>query len=157
MDAETIATLVKWFYANGEHPGQSSVIFMEMLDMKSSDESCILLTIHFVTEQARCYNTSPIPTFDQPLYWKGIEIQQSQYDASPLKGILLRLCGLHTLMSFLGSIRHLMTSSGLQTMLESVYPENTVPHMLTEKAISRAVRGHLLVVGALHAIIISEI
>ena len=42
-------------------------------------------------------------------------------------------------------------------MLESVYAENTVPHMLTGKAISRAVHGHLLVVAALHAIIMSEI
>ena len=50
-----------------------------------------------------------------------------------------------------------MTSSGLQAMLESVYAENTVPHMLTGKAILRAVRGHLLVVGTLHAIIMSEI
>ena len=42
-------------------------------------------------------------------------------------------------------------------MLESVYAENIVPHMLTGKAISRAVCGHLLVVAALHAIITSEI
>ena len=35
-----------------EHPGQSSVIFMPMIDMESSDESCILSTMHFVTEQA---------------------------------------------------------------------------------------------------------
>ena len=141
----------------GEHPGQSSVIFMPMIDMKSSDESYILSTMHFVTEQARRYNTSPILTFDQPLYWKGVEIQQSLDDTSPLKEILLRLGGVHTSMSFLGSIGHLMTSSGLQTMLESVYAENTVPHMLTGKAISRAVRGHLLVVASLHAIIMSEI
>ena len=42
-------------------------------------------------------------------------------------------------------------------MLDSVYAENTVPHMLTGKAILRAVGGHLLVVAALHAIIMSEI
>ena len=90
--------------------------------------------MHFVTEQARRYNTSPIMTFDQPLHWKGIEIQQSQDDASPLKEILLPLGGVHTSMSFLGSIGHLMTSSGLKTMLESVYAENTVPHMLSHFA-----------------------
>ena len=90
----------------GKHPRQSSVIFMPMTDMKSSDELCILSTMHFVTEEARCYNTSPILTFDQPLYWKGIEIKQSQDDASPLKEILLRLGGLHTSMSFLGSTGH---------------------------------------------------
>ena len=42
-------------------------------------------------------------------------------------------------------------------MLETVYTENIVPYMLNGKAISRAVRGHLLVVAALHTIIMSEI
>ena len=41
-------------------------------------------------------------------------------------------------------------------MLESVYAENKVPCMLSGKAISRAVCGHLSVVAALHAIIMSE-
>ena len=141
----------------GEHPGQSSIIFMPMIDMKSSDESCILSTMHFVTDQAKRYDSSPILTFDQPLYWKGIEIQQNENDSSPLKEIVFRLGGLHTSMSFLGSIGHLMTSTGLQTMLECVYAENTVPHMLSGKAISRAVRGHLLVIASLHAIMMSEI
>ncbi len=108
---------------NGEHPGQSSIIFMPMIDMKSSDESCILSTMHFVAEQAKRYSMSPILTFDQPLYWKGIEIQHSEDNSSVLKKIVLRLGGLHTTMSFLGSIGHIMTSSGLQAILEKVYAE----------------------------------
>ena len=44
---------------NGERPGESSVIFIPMIDMKLSDESCILSTMHFVTEQAKHYNMSP--------------------------------------------------------------------------------------------------
>ena len=95
--------------------------------MKSSDESCILSTMHFVIEQAKRYNMSPILTFDQPLYWKGIEIQLSEDDTSVLKKIVFRLGGLHTKMSFLGSIGDIMTSSGLQAMLETAYAENTVP------------------------------
>ena len=34
-----------------EHPGQASVIFMSMIDMKSSDESCILSTMHLQNMQ----------------------------------------------------------------------------------------------------------
>lgn len=56
----------------GENPGQTSIIFMPM-DMKSRDESCILSTTHFVSEQAKCNNTSPVLTFDQPLYWKELK------------------------------------------------------------------------------------
>ena len=139
---------------NGEHPGQSSFIFMPMIDMNLSDESCILSTTHFVTEQAKRYNMSPILTFDQPLYWKGTEIQLSEDDMSVLKKTVFRLGGLHTTISFLGSIGHIMTSSGLQAILETVYA--LFSYMLNGKAISRAVRGHLLVVAALHAIIMSE-
>ena len=99
---------------------------------------------------------SPILTFDQPLYWKGIETQLSKDDTSVLKKIAFRLGGLHTTMSFLGSIGH-MTSSGLQAISETVYSENTVPYMLNGKTISEAINGHLLVVAAFHAIIMSEI
>lgn len=80
--------------------------------MKASDESCILSTMHFVSNQAKQYNMSPILTFDQPLYWKRIKIQTNEDNTSPLKEIILRLGGLHTSMSFLGAIGHLMTSSG---------------------------------------------
>ena len=74
-----------WMIHKGEHPGQvASVIFMPITDMKSSDESCILSTMHFVTEHAKRYNMSPVVTFDQPLYWKGVEIHQCEDDTSPL-------------------------------------------------------------------------
>ena len=113
--------------------------------------------MHFVTEHAKHYNMSPVLTFDQPLYWKGVEIQQCEDDMSPFKDIVFQLGGLHTSMSVLRSIGHRMTSQELQSMLETVYAENTVPYMLSGEAISRAVRGHLSVVAALHAIIMSEI
>ena len=52
-------------------------------------------------------------------------------------------------MSFLGSIGNLMSGSGIQEVFEVVYACNTVSHMLTGKAISRAVCGHMLVDAAL--------
>lgn len=56
-------------------------------------------------------------------------------------------------MSFLGSIGYLMTGTGLHECLETVYASNSVIHMLSGKAIQRAVRGHFLVDSALHALI----
>ena len=141
----------------GDHPGQSSVIFMPMIDMKSSDESCILSTMYFVSNQSNHYNVDAILTFDQPLYWKALEIQNNEDDSSQLKNIVLRLGGLHTCMRFLSSIGYLMTSTGLQRMMETLYAKHTVPHMINDKAISRATWGHLLVSGVLHAIIVSNI
>lgn len=48
----------------------------------------------------------------------------------------------------MGSIGSMMKGSGLE-VLETVYGPNTVTHMISGKAVSRALRGHLLVEAAL--------
>jgi hypothetical protein len=52
-------------------------------------------------------------------------------------------------MSFLGSIGTLMAGSGLSEALEICYGPNAVVHMMTGKAVSRAVRAHFIVDAAL--------
>ena len=42
-----------------------------------------------------------------------------------------------------------MKGNGLEEALGVLFAENTVPHMITRKVISRAVRGHFLVQSAL--------
>lgn len=59
--------------------------------------------------------------------------------------------------SFLGSIGHLMEDSGLKEVLEIVYAANTVSHMLSGKAVSRAVCGHLMVDAALNTILAADV
>ncbi|PIK60572.1 hypothetical protein BSL78_02508 [Apostichopus japonicus] len=49
-----------------------------------------------------------------------------------------------------------MADSGLQEFLEVVYAGNAVRHMLTGKAVSRAVRGHMLVDAALNTILAAK-
>lgn len=83
-------------------------------------------------------------------------IIQSEKETSFLRKIVLRLGGFHTLMSFLGSLGHLMGGSGLRELMETVYAPNACDHILSGKAISRAVRAHLLVDGALNALLHSE-
>ena len=48
-----------------------------------------------------------------------------------------------------------MAGSGLQQLLEVVFAQNYVTHMLTGKAIARAVRGHFLVDAVLNAFVVS--
>jgi hypothetical protein len=55
-------------------------------------------------------------------------------------------------MNFLGSIGHLMAGS----LLETVYAPNAIKHMLSSKAVSRAVRSHFLVKSTLSSIMIKE-
>lgn len=59
-------------------------------------------------------------------------------------------------MSFLGSIGTIMAGTGLRDSLELVYASSTVSHMLSGKAYSRAVRGHLLIVASLYQILYSR-
>ena len=49
-----------------------------------------------------------------------------------------------------------MQSSGLRQFLCLVYPDNTVSHMLTGKAVYRAMRGYFLVDAALNIFIIKN-
>ncbi len=70
--------------------------------------------------------------------------------------MVIRLGGFHTEMSYLGSSGCLMAGSGLKELLEVVYADNAVRHMLTGKAVSRAVRGQMLVDAALNTILVAK-
>ena len=142
---------------NGEHPGKSAVVFLPMIDMNASDISCVYSTMLFICSQARRYNVTPVLTFDQPLYWKAFTIITNEPENSDLKSIVLRLGGFHMEMSYLGCIGNIMNGSGLQEILEIIYASNAVPHMLSGKAVARAIRGHLLVDVALHSLLVSRI
>ena len=140
----------------GIHPGQSSVTFLPMIDMSSSNPTCIFSTLKFASEHARRHSVTPIVTFDQPLWWKALMIIMSEPLDSDLRNIVLRLGGFHTEMSFLGCIGSLMAGSGLKEILEMIYAPNSVEHILTGKAIARAVRAHLLVDAAVNTLIVSK-
>ena len=70
--------------------------------------------------------------------------------------IFVRLGGFHQLMSFLGSIGSLMEGSGLRRALETVYVPLTVGHMMTGKAYTRAVRGHMMSASAVLSLLLEE-
>ena len=59
-------------------------------------------------------------------------------------------------MSFLGAIGHLMAGSGLKDILQLIFADNTVSHMLTGKALERALRGHFLVDTAINSLLVSK-
>ena len=127
-----------------------------MIDMEPSNMTCIYSTLIFISEQAKHYSKTPIVTFDQPLWWKALMIVANEPQQSHLKSIVLRPGGLHIQMSFLDCIGYLMACSGLQDALELVYAKNAVGHMLSGKAIARAIRGHFLVDAALNALLVSH-
>ncbi|KAK3880068.1 hypothetical protein Pcinc_015407 [Petrolisthes cinctipes] len=140
-----------------EHPGQSSVVFLPMIDLYSGDKTCILSTLDFACDLAIKHNAPPIITFDQPLYWKAAEIIMDAPQSSPLKSIVLMLGGFHTFMNLLGAIGTLMEGTGLRNIMEVVDGSNAVQNMMTGKSVQRAFRGHLLVDRCLNHMVVSEL
>ena len=63
--------------------------------------------------------------------------------------MFVMLGGFHLLMSFLGSVDGVMKGSGLEDALEQIHGKSTVSHVISGKAVSRALRGHFLVKSAL--------
>ena len=59
-------------------------------------------------------------------------------------------------MNVLGAIGTLMDGTVLKDILCSVYGENTTAHMMADKSIQRAFRGHLLVDKCLNRILLSD-
>jgi len=127
-----------------------------MINVYSGDKSCIVSTLDFVCNLAMKHNLPAIVTFDQPLYWKAAEIITNAPQSSHLKGIVLMLGCFHTLMNLLGAIGTVMEATGLKNILETVYGENAVVHMMTGKAVQRALLGHLLVDKCLSSQLITE-
>lgn len=129
---------------SGEYPGKSTVTFLPIIDLDPNDMSCIYSTILYVISQAKHLAIkTPVLTFDQPLWIKAIEIAQAKS-----LDIVLILGGFHLMMSYVGSIGFLMKGSGIQEALLTIYGTNAVEHMLTGKAIAKALRGHFLIESA---------
>ena len=133
------------------------MIFLPMINLEPGNTDCIYSTLMYVSEHAARCGVTPVLTFDQPLWLKALKIQKSSAQDSIIRSIVLRLGGFHIQMCYLGSIGYIMSGSGLTELLELIYASNTVPHMLSGKAIARAVRGHFLVCSALYILLISKV
>ena len=120
------------------------ITFLPIIDLNPTDMTCIYSTLLFIiTQSNRLGMETASITFDQPLWLKAYEIATEKC----LK-VVLHLGGFHTLMSFLGCIGYFMGDSGIETVLQTVYGENSVKHM-SGKAIARALRGPFIVDSAL--------
>ena len=124
---------------------KASVKFLPIIDLSSSDETCLYSTLLFIKDEAKKQKIEvPCVTFDQPLWQKAVGIVEDKN-----LDIVCRLGGFHTFMSFLGSVGKVMMGSGLEELFEEVYSEDTVKHMISGKAYARSLRAHLMTQSAL--------
>ena len=131
---------------------KSVVTMLPVIKLSATNMTAFRSLLCFVVEQSK-NNKLPTPsiTFDQPLYVKVSEIAMSNKIE-----IFVRLGGFHQLMSFLGSIGSLMEGSGLRRPLETVYVPLTVGNMMTGKAYTQAVRGHMMSASAVLSLLLEE-
>ena len=132
------------------NPGECHIEFLSLVDRNPADYDCIYSTLLYVSDQARSLGLpSTCITFDQPLYIKAVDVTfKAQLD------VVVRLGGFHTLMSFMGSLGHIMRGSGIEEVLLLLYGENTLEHVLSGKAYARAIRAHFLIQSALVQLLI---
>ena len=131
---------------------KSVVTVLPVINLSGTNMTALHSLMCFVVEQTK-NNKLPMPsiTFDQPLYVKAYEIAMSNKIE-----IFVQLGGFHRLMSFLGSIGTLMERSGLRRALETVYVSLTVGDVMTEKAYTQAVRGHMMTASAVLQLLLEE-
>jgi hypothetical protein len=116
-----------------------------ILDLNPNDMTCIYSTLLYIIERCKILGvTTPCVTFDQPLWLKAVEVTVEHN-----LNIVCRLGPFHMMMSYLGSLGSVMLGSGLTEVLQTCFGPNTVGHMMSGKAVSKAVRGHFLVDGSL--------
>ena len=94
--------------------------------------------------------------FEQPLYWKAMEIELIKSSNSRVKICVLRLDRFHICMSILGIIGHMMQESELTPIFDITYAESTVPHILRKKAVSGTERAHLILYACLVGVKVSR-
>lgn len=94
--------------------------------------------------------------FEQPLYWKAMEIELIKSSTSRVKICVLRLDRFHICMSILGIIGHMMQESELTPIFDITYAESTVPHILHKKAVSGTKRAHLILYACLVGVKVSR-
>lgn len=131
---------------------RSRIITLSFINLDPSNLSTIYTALHFAQTQCEKYDLRTCPvTFDQPLYMKATKIVAS---TKSLDKVIVRLGGFHLLTSYLGSIGHIMTESGIAELWETVYAKASIVHMLSGHAYSRALRAHIITSAAVIGVLI---
>lgn len=131
---------------------KSRIISLPMVNNPATDLNTIYTVLSYSKNKCKDFDQKKIfVTFDQSLYIKAREIV-ANYEKSPtenLNSIIVRLGGFHLLMSFMGCIGHVMSGSGLSTILSKIYAKKTVEKILEGHMYNRSVRAFTLINTAL--------
>ncbi|KAE8743484.1 hypothetical protein FOCC_FOCC010907 [Frankliniella occidentalis] len=133
---------------------KSAILPVPFINLEATNPTTICTALEYAAAESEAVKQkTTIVTFDHPLFMKTTEMVLAAAEGSPLKSIVISLGGFHLLMSFMHAISYLMAGSGLEEMWGTAYAPKTVPHMMSAKAFSRAVRGHFLAQSCIFALL----
>ena len=143
-------------FVYGNKFGKLRIVVLPFINLDRGNLCTLYTALCFVQSEvdSRGIKFCPV-TFDQPLHVKVVEIVESSHDLK--HKLFIRLGGFHLLMSYLGSIGTIMDGGGLELLWEQVYASNSVSHMMTVHAYSRALRAHFLTSSALVSFLINSL
>lgn len=125
---------------------ETRAVYLPLIDMPPSDPDTIMTALY---EAKRLTNErgqkNAIFTSDQQLYKVAVDVQWAY--PKEFSDVIVRLGGMHMLMSFVGAVGALMQGSGLAEVLESTFAG--VTKMLSGKKFPQNVRAMRLVVEEL--------
>lgn len=125
---------------------KTKAVYLPLIDMTPSDPDTMMTALHeakrLTEERAQKY---AIFTSDQQLYKVAVDVKWAY--PNEFADVIIRLGGMHMLMSFVGAVGTLMEGTGLAEIIESTFAG--VNKMLSGKKFPQNVRAMRLVVEEL--------
>ena len=94
---------------------KTNASYLPLIDMPPAEYDTIL------TSMLQVKRPFTVFTLDQQLYRYAVENQWALPDVFPPSAFLVRLGGMHVLMSFIGTVGNLMTETGLADIMSSAF------------------------------------
>ena len=101
---------------------KTKAIYLPLIDMPPAEYDTMLTSM---LQMKRLSEAAGQPftifTFDQQLYRYAVEIQWALPEVFPTSSFVLRLGGMHMLISFIGAVGNLMAETGLSDIMSSAF------------------------------------
>ena len=134
---------------------KTNASYLPLIDMPPAEYDTILTSMLQVKRLSEAAGQPfTVFTLDQQLYRYAVEIQWALPDVFPPSAFLVRLGGMHMLMSFIGTVGNLMTETGLADIMSSAFAG--VHKMLLGKKFPMCMRALRMVVEVILIPIIDD-
>ena len=135
---------------------KTRAIYLSLIDMPPAEYATILTSmLHIKRLSESTGQQFTLFTLDQQLYRYAVEIQWPLPEVVPPSSFILRLGGMHMLMSFIGAIGNLMTETGLADITSLAFAG--VHKMLVGKKFPMCMRAFRMVVEVILEPVLKEL